>query len=435
MKSFYLIVFILEWLKYWLIFSVLYKAEIRRKNIGIFALLLYAVLIEFVNVTNVEKSLFLYLVVISIQFLTVRIKERKNFLTILLTVFCVTCIDEICNDIVVWFVAGMDYCFEKEVIVIISDIIMLFCIFIIHIVKKQKKWNFYHKFGELLQKGKWILIFVMASQIALVLAGLSDMKDKLLNGQAYTYMTVLSIFSFSSLVILVVAIYHVERMNEKMKETVDIEKKLRNSQKNYYEMLLQKEEETRKYRHDITNHLMCLKALADDKKTELVSHYIETLQKDMQQIQNKNYDTGNLILDILLNYHTGRIRKKTQVRVIGKCNDAIPIDEVDLCCIFANLFQNAVEAVNRIQGDEERHIYIYFKEYAGSLSCQIKNSIQEESVRLGKDGLPVTSKKEGKNHGMGMKNVKEMIEGKNGLFNFKVQGEEFICTIMLRYNQ
>ena len=87
MKSFYLIVFILEWLKYWLIFSVLYKAEIRRKNIGIFALLLYAVLIEFVNVTNVEKSLFLYLVVISIQFLTVRIKERKNFLTILLTVF------------------------------------------------------------------------------------------------------------------------------------------------------------------------------------------------------------------------------------------------------------------------------------------------------------------------------------------------------------
>lgn len=58
MKSFYLIVFILEWLKYWLIFSVLYKAEIRRKNIGIFALLLYAVLIEFVNVTNVEKVYF-----------------------------------------------------------------------------------------------------------------------------------------------------------------------------------------------------------------------------------------------------------------------------------------------------------------------------------------------------------------------------------------
>ncbi len=56
-------------------------------------------------------------------------------------------------------------------------------------------------------------------------------------------------------------------------------------------------------------------------------------------------------------------------------------------------------------------------------------------MKLGKDGLPVTSKKEGKNHGMGMKNVKEMIEGKNGLFNFKVQGEEFICTIMLRYNQ
>ena len=53
MKSFYLIVFILEWLKYWLIFSVLYKAEIRRKNIGIFALLLYAVLIA-VSYTHLD---------------------------------------------------------------------------------------------------------------------------------------------------------------------------------------------------------------------------------------------------------------------------------------------------------------------------------------------------------------------------------------------
>lgn len=435
MTSLYLIIFILELLKYWLVFTVLYKAGIRRKATGIFAVILYAVFIKLVTATNVEKSLLLYLVVISMQFLTVRIKERKNFLTIFLTIFCVTCIDEIWNDVVSCCMAGMDYRFGKEGIIIISDIIMLFFISIAYIAKKQKKWNFNHNFGELLQKGKWILIFIMASQIALVLAGLSYMKDKFLNGQAYTYMTVLSVFSFSSLVILVAVIYHVERINEKMKEKIDTERKLRNSQKNYYEMLLKKEEDTRKYRHDITNHLICLKSLADEKKTEQVSHYIETLQRDMLQIQNKNYDTGNLILDILLNYHTNRLRQGTQVRVIGRCSDEIPVDEVDLCCIFSNLFQNAVEAVNRIQGDGERYIYLYFKEHTGSLSCQIKNSMQIGSVKLGKDGLPVTSKKEEKNHGIGIKNVKEMIESRSGLFDFKVQGKEFICIIMLRYNQ
>ena len=64
-----------------------------------------------------------------------------------------------------------------------------------------------------------------------------------------------------------------------------------------------------------------------------------------------------------------------------------------------------------------------------------KKQHTRRECKIRKRWIACDIKKEGKNHGMGMKNVKEMIEGKNGLFNFKVQGEEFICTIMLRYNQ
>ncbi len=44
-----------------------------------------------------------------------------------------------------------------------------------------------------------------------------------------------------------------------MKKYLETEKLLRQTQKSYYETMLQKEEDTRRFRHDIINHLMCLR--------------------------------------------------------------------------------------------------------------------------------------------------------------------------------
>lgn len=44
-----------------------------------------------------------------------------------------------------------------------------------------------------------------------------------------------------------------------------INEKLLETQADYYKMLLEKEDETRKFRHDMSNHIICIDALSQEK--------------------------------------------------------------------------------------------------------------------------------------------------------------------------
>ena len=48
--------------------------------------------------------------------------------------------------------------------------------------------------------------------------------------------------------------------------------------------LLEKEEETRKYRHDMNNHLMCLSALAEAENIPEIRDYLSNLQNQFRSV-------------------------------------------------------------------------------------------------------------------------------------------------------
>ena len=51
--------------------------------------------------------------------------------------------------------------------------------------------------------------------------------------------------------------------------------------------MLQKEEETRRFRHDISDHIMCLMELANRDGAQNVKQYVDKMQEDMVAIQNR----------------------------------------------------------------------------------------------------------------------------------------------------
>ena len=61
---------------------------------------------------------------------------------------------------------------------------------------------------------------------------------------------------------------------------------------------------------------------------------------------------------------------------------------------------------------------------------EICNSIDSEPLQ-GSDGLPVTNKIDKGNHGIGLKNVKELVEHRNGLFDITMLNNEFQVTVIL----
>lgn len=125
---------------------------------------------------------------------------------------------------------------------------------------------------------------------------------------------------------------YLRKQNEETVRMLQMEKILNEKQINYYRNLLLKEEETRRFRHDIKNHLICLNLLANHKKfTELVK-YLEKMNAEIGKTETIKYQTGNELLNIILNEKLSKL-EEVDITVQGMVGEAIMVEEIDLCVI------------------------------------------------------------------------------------------------------
>ena len=136
---------------------------------------------------------------------------------------------------------------------------------------------------------------------------------------------------------------------------------------------------------------------------------------------------GNQIIDILLTNLTEKARENNiTVNIEGIIPKDLNVDSVDLTIICYNLLQNALEATILEKND-------FF-----SVSCSIKNQqfifvvknkvSNEISIE---NGLIQSQKADEKNHGLGLKNVRDAIERSKGIFDINVKNQQFIARVVL----
>ena len=90
------------------------------------------------------------------------------------------------------------------------------------------------------------------------------------------------------------------------------------------------------------------------------------------------------------------------------------MDPLDLCSLFCNLIDNAIEASEKItDGDTERFIKISADCRSGFLILRVENTAQQ--VPEFKNGVCRTSKSTDKElHGLGLKLVRQIVEEYDG---------------------
>src|SRR5699024_5056623 len=100
--------------------------------------------------------------------------------------------------------------------------------------------------------------------------------------------------------------------------------------------------------------------------------------------------------------------------------------EYDLCAIFSNLLANAGEACGRLR-EKKKEIFLWIGESNGKLLIQVENPIEWE---IDKEKLfSYTSKKDAKEHGYGLLNVKESVEQNGGEMEIDTEDEKFSVRI------
>ncbi len=101
-------------------------------------------------------------------------------------------------------------------------------------------------------------------------------------------------------------------------------------------------EQTRAFRHDIKNHLSVLSGLLNGGKPEESKTYLKKLET-VSEALSFPYQTGNPVVDILLGEKLGLaqgITAEVSLHLPQSCG----MDDFDLCVIFANALDNAIQA-------------------------------------------------------------------------------------------
>jgi len=258
------------------------------------------------------------------------------------------------------------------------------------------------------------------------IAGFAYIGIGLQTAKMESFIAISCILSLISVCMFIFFFVYLKRSNDKLAYLVQEEERMKKVQKVYYETLLNREKETRQFRHDIQNHYMSIKHMMDMNEYDRLERYIASIGNMVDELNKGVYNTGNSLLDALLTYYLGKAPAGTELSVWGKAT--MTIDEADLCTIFSNLLKNAVEECDRIvNSNTKKYITVKLEQKGDYSVAVIANSIADKKIP---ESLCVSKK--GENHGWGLKNVKEAMDKYGGSINIKCTDEEFSATLVFQ---
>lgn len=179
-------------------------------------------------------------------------------------------------------------------------------------------------------------------------------------------------------------------------------------------------------RHDLKNHMLCIDRMAMDHKCNEIRCYIKKLFHDAGYNERTILFTGNNILDAILNAKIS-VAEQNGVRCQATITSTnIPLSENDICVLFGNLMDNAIEAA---ADTVKKRIDIKIAEQGKYLLVRIQNSIQRSVLKT--NPSMTTTKNDKKMHGIGVNNIKRIVEEYGGIIEYFEENDRFSCDILI----
>lgn len=180
--------------------------------------------------------------------------------------------------------------------------------------------------------------------------------------------------------------------------------------------------------HDLKQQIRAMRYATEEERERL---FEETNRAIM--IYDCGFNTDNEALNILLTEkNLYCIDRKIRLSCTIKTEGVDKLSVIDLYTMLGNAFDNAIEHVDKLSNDEKKTISFTIEQQGGLLCFQIDN-YYEGSIIM-KNGLPVTSKKDKANHGIGLRSIKLIAEQYGGTIHVKVGEETFSLRIIIPVN-
>lgn len=240
----------------------------------------------------------------------------------------------------------------------------------------------------------------------------------------------ISAYYYALLILLLAVLVFMERFfkTEGLRRDLEVMVSLQNYR---YQALMEREKLEKKLhclQHDMKNHLLAIKSMADDNKQ--VKHYIEQLQEKMEETRTV-VETGNTVINgLMAEKLQWAVEQGIDVNVNMDLRQSGFIREVDLCAMITNAMDNAIEASVRVEDKKKRRIHVKAGAVQGYLVFRVMNYFEHDLVMDG-DRL-MSSKKDDKLHGLGILSIRYTLEKYHGSYSAEVdENHYFVLKIAI----
>ena len=380
------------------------------------------VLLGYIAPADMPEYLVAYGVMWLVIFVSLREKWRKRLWHVGVLFILISGMEEIVEIPGTYLVEGYENDWKWTFPELGVKLLLLFSIWVF---RKMLKGQRRRKFDEMVKRVIPGILVGMICCLFFTVNGLEWAYEISENSRFHIFVACVASVSMIFAWLLGLATFYVRDMNEKLWTLNQQEEELRLAQEEYYKSLLQREEDTRRFRHDLVNHLMSVKELAEERDWGKVDDYLKSFKQEVKQIQGRKYDTGNKILDTMSTYLLAKVDENVNVRLNSQLETPISVDSMSLCTIYSNLLKNAAEETTRCADAENRYIKIEIWSDAEWLKIEIENS------KTGAKDLKKTSKSDQRNHGFGIQNVEEKVKKLNGQISFTQKDHIFLVEVSL----
>lgn len=307
-------------------------------------------------------------------------------------------------------------------LVLISEIIILIALMIV-CNKNQGKLK---DTLTLLDKKDWIGIFIISLTSLVIISiaiqewGLKDANPTnifvFLIGIAVTFLDAAIIHLF----------VQSTKRQQRILENEAVLNRVKNETMLYHSITENMEKQSRRI-HEFNNRMTAIKSMLDQGKIEELQKYVDSIEAKIKEYP-QIFNTKNAIVDAIM---TAKYEEMVNNKIlfVHKFSELaeLKIADDDLVILLSNLLNNAIEACVKA---EKKTIKMKFVVDERHIVLSVTNTFADKPSEM--DGELVTSKDdELGNHGVGLKNVREIVEKYDGCCTVNFDDEWFFVAILI----
>ncbi|MDE7367139.1 MAG: GHKL domain-containing protein [Lachnospiraceae bacterium] len=298
----------------------------------------------------------------------------------------------------------------------IADLVLFILLLIVLRKSERQKWSLTLTIGEGIGVIVYSLFFIALKYIFEIYAELGISPFHRLFG--YVFLLALNLGFLYAIIHRKLAGYY-KNVSQNYKEQFEEEY-------SYFQDYKDKQQDTAQFRHDWQNHMLVLQKMLRDGDYTRAEEYFEGLS-GVSGVTTQKILTGNEMLDMLLCIKERECREKNiAVSMEGTLSELNRLKPVDSSILFSNLLDNAIEANRKVESD--RFIKIRARRVNEAIYFEMENPMEEELQYEGSRLL--TTKEDSEAHGLGLKNVAEIVKKYQGKYHLEGKKKRFTIQII-----